>query len=82
MMMEERPSRERASARIDMDMDGKLNPDDVNYREADDPQTRCKECVSFDGRNGCVQVAGPVDAAGVCDLFENIEGVMEAPPDE
>ena len=63
------PRKNAAYTRID-ESGGMPSPDEVNYREAEDPAQACSECLNFDGRDGCAKVAGPVEAAGTCDLFE------------
>lgn len=70
------PRANAASTRIDKASTGLMDPAEAGYREATDPEQRCEMCLNFDGRSACAKVAGPVDAAGVCDLFESATPMM------
>lgn len=73
-------ARRNASSRLDSmgfgnagapaEGEGKQPLGDVNYRAANDPQTKCGTCSHFDGTSTCDIVAGMIDAEAVCDLFE------------
>lgn len=78
MMMDESPAN-RARVRVDAAHQGMAKPEDVNYREAEDPAMSCGSCLNFDGGHSCAKVAGEVDAAAVCDLYEATEPMMEEP---
>ena len=59
-----------ARSRMDQSLDGKANPQEVNYRPSESPDQRCGICVYFTVPHSCIKVAGNIDESGVCDLFK------------
>lgn len=49
---------------------GKRPMGDVNYRAATDMAKSCGDCLHFQPPSGCELVAGNIDPAATCDLFE------------
>lgn len=70
-----------AYATMDSQLEGKTPPEEVNYREAVDPEQACAECGNFLPPDKCAVVAGKVDPAGLCDLFSG-ETETESPMEE
>ena len=71
---------QQAYATMGQELDGKADPAEVNYREAEDPEMTCAECLNFLPPDQCGVVAGKVNPAGVCDAFtpaEESESPME-----
>lgn len=60
---------QQAYATMGMELDGKVDPAEVNYREAEDPSMACGACGNFLPPDQCAVVAGKVSEAGVCDQF-------------
>lgn len=60
---------QQAYATMGQELDGLASPEEVNYREAEDPEVSCGECLNFMPPDACSVVAGKVNAAAVCDAF-------------
>ena len=67
---------QQAYATMGQEFDGKMDPVEAGYRDAEDPERVCGECMNFLPPDQCQVVAGKVSEAGVCDQFS---GEQEAP---
>lgn len=51
----------------------KISKPAVNYRQTEDQAQMCANCKNFRDPNRCELVAGEIDPADTCDLFEAAE---------
>lgn len=58
----------------------KLNPMTVRYLGPENGPFACGNCCHFDGMGSCDVVSGPIDAAGICSVFET--NTNPGPPEE
>jgi hypothetical protein len=65
--------------------EGKRPMAEVNYRQAPTPDVACARCRHFSmvgdtGQGACELVAGTIDPAGTCDLYEPMEQSANVAP--
>ena len=57
---------------------GQVHPEIAGYMGPDLGPFACGRCVHFDGQSSCEIVSGPIDPAGLCNLFEPVADQPDA----
>jgi len=81
--VEEAPVEEAPAPALPM-MGGQADPAVAGYKGPEMGPFACGNCHFYDGNNECVLVSGPIDEAGLCNLFTPMSqaGPAEAPLEE
>lgn len=69
-----------AGQHMDQMFDGKMPPDQANYRPSTPGGPRCDQCVNFIPPDQCQVVAGKISPDGVSDQFQDQNQAPMAPP--